>query len=117
VELTAAEKMGPGVSDDVAVFISQGGSIVRCFIQVMTNICETAHWSQQAEDVSECPPFAVRLVKLTIAERDGTVGSALSFIEDGLMCEQIILREQTLGASLQERRKKDGRWVTDPPGI
>jgi hypothetical protein len=87
-----------------------GGSITLNFISVTSRICETLAWAAKAKAAAHRPPNPVALVKLSIQEPDGTLGTAVSFLQDGLALERVVLTEKVMGASLNERRTPDGRF-------
>lgn len=101
------------------VLFSKGGSIVINFMSVMQEISNALQWACQATDPRERPPLPslpVKLVRFSIVESDGkTVGTATSFVEDGLMLERVVSSTCVFGASLNERVTPDGRhqcmWI------
>ena len=46
-------------------------------------------WADRSTNADGKPPIAVKVVKLSITEADGSVGSAVSFVDDGIMLEQV----------------------------
>jgi hypothetical protein len=108
------------LSDDPRkAMFQKGGSIITWFMSVTQQVCDALQWACQATDPKERPPLPslpVKLVRLSIIESDGkTVGTATSFLEDGLKLERVVLSTCVLGASLNERVTPDGRhqcmWI------
>jgi hypothetical protein len=96
-------------------FWDRGGTLVRSFAALASEASEALQWASKATDPAHRPPFPVKVLRLTIVERDGTVDNATCFVSDGLRLEHVLKTENCLGASLFDRRDGQGRWQCTNP--
>lgn len=110
VPVTSVTRIDHTKAGAVSPHFTRGGAVVSHVISVMNRTCEALAWALKATDPAHRPPHPVALVRPSFVEVDSTVGSATSFLEDGLVMEQVAMKERIMGASLNERRRPDGRF-------
>lgn len=91
-------------------WVDHGGTLVRVFAGLVVDACETLHWAARATEPSHRPPFDVKVLRLTLEERDGAVGSAKCLVEDGMRLAHLLKTEKPIGAVLFDRRDARGNW-------